>query len=201
MGKSYTYHVVGYAARADDPTDLHYLFPAMNRGEISQQRNRAKRQGLRMMFWRAQTETGERLLGGDYAPDSQVQGTKVVSCPICKGRGCVICEHSGVCPPNHWERWQPWQLEAFRQAALGYQKEVNMCLAERLDGARLVRWDPISNLILVWFGGHGVHAFTVGGKEVAYWNTGDAAQINAAVEDIEASMEERIDQQDYPLYS
>jgi len=116
MGRSYTYHVLGYARRPTDPPETHELMPAMNRVEISQQREKARRRGLSIVYWAAQTKTGERILGGtDWAPDPEVPGARVVSCPICDSRGCIVCDWSGVCPPNHWKRWQPWQLEAIRR--------------------------------------------------------------------------------------
>jgi len=73
-------------------------------------------------------------------------------------------------------------------------------LGELLDWAQLVRWDDRAKLLLYWKGGHGIHAATLQGREVAYWNIGDFAAEHADREDVEASMQERIDRQDYADY-
>lgn len=76
-----------------------------------------------------------------------------------------------------------------------------MTLGEQLNGAKIVRHDDVSGLTLAWFGGHGVHAYTANGREVAFWNTGDFAVNNASEDDIQESMQDRIDNQDYVDFS
>jgi hypothetical protein len=71
-------------------------------------------------------------------------------------------------------------------------------LLECLDGARVVRYDHKTGLLLVWYGGHGIHAVREDGSEAAFWNTGDFAQKDASEADVVASMERRMAKQDYP---
>jgi hypothetical protein len=60
-------------------------------------------------------------------------------------------------------------------------------LMAQLDGARLVRYDT-AGLLLVWFGGHGVHVYDAGGSEVDYWSCGDFAENEATPDEVERSM-------------
>jgi hypothetical protein len=72
-----------------------------------------------------------------------------------------------------------------------------MPLAEQLDGAKLVKYDPISGLTLAWHGGTGIHGYTASGKEVAYWQV-DCTETHAPIGQIEESMKEHIDEQYFP---
>lgn len=76
-----------------------------------------------------------------------------------------------------------------------------MNLGEQLHGARLVRYDEAAELVMAWFGGHGVHAYTEDGTEVAFWNVGDFSQSDADESDVLESMVEREEEQDYVDYS
>lgn len=74
-------------------------------------------------------------------------------------------------------------------------------LAEQLVGARIVRRDTLAELTLAWHGGHGVHAYTDTGREVAFWNVGDWEHNNASEKDVLDSMAERQEFQDYRDFS
>lgn len=65
-------------------------------------------------------------------------------------------------------------------------------LMAELDNARIVRFDPDSDTLLVWFGGHGVHVYAEDGTEVDYWTCGDFAVNSAFEDDVIASMTERL---------
>ena len=109
MGRSYTYHVIGFAS-IDENTEAAY--PAMNRVEMVQETIKAKRRdGHIITSWIAQTRTGYKMLGGWSAHADDVPKPKLVQCPICKGAGCCICNQSGVCKPGHWLKWTEWQRE------------------------------------------------------------------------------------------
>jgi hypothetical protein len=68
----------------------------------------------------------------------------------------------------------------------------NMSLREELHNARLVQYDPKTDLTLTWFGGHGIHAYDASGREVAFWNTGDFSQDSATENEILEDMRESI---------
>ena len=70
-------------------------------------------------------------------------------------------------------------------------------LGEQLDGAKIVKHDPDAELTLAWFGGHGIHAYSANGVEVAYWNVGSCGENDARLDDVEASMANVIETQDY----
>jgi len=108
MGRSYTCHVVGEAVSGA-------LHGAMSRAEMAQQCAKAQRADDAIIGWSAQTKTGARILGGEWALTSGVKLPRMVDCPICESRGCPVCEFSGMCRPGHWERWQEWQLDQMRQ--------------------------------------------------------------------------------------
>ena len=124
MGKSYTYHVIGCAPL---PKNKEQLFCAMNKLEMAQQREKAKRQGLKIAYWYAQTGTGKRILKGNWEiSDSEIEVKNTVTCAICGGLGhsnpkgkkvrvinfwCVVCDGSGVTRKDQYSRWQNWQLK------------------------------------------------------------------------------------------
>lgn len=116
MGKSYTYHVVG-----EDTTGR--LWGAMSRAEMAQVRAKAERLGDKVIGWNAQTQTGTRILGGEWALTTDVKFPRMVDCPICERAGCFVCDFSGITRPNHWEKWQEWQLEDMRKR---YQGDHNV---------------------------------------------------------------------------
>ncbi len=72
-----------------------------------------------------------------------------------------------------------------------------MNLGEQLDGARFVRFDPANDNVLVWFGTHGCHAFTLDGQEIAFWNIGDFAANSEGFEEVRANFQEHIDSGEY----
>lgn len=65
-----------------------------------------------------------------------------------------------------------------------------MTLLEQLVDARLVRSLPEQGVVLVWKGGHGVHAFDEHGHELHYRSVGDFALNDAAESDILEAFED-----------
>jgi hypothetical protein len=59
-------------------------------------------------------------------------------------------------------------------------------LAACLDGARLVKYDP-NGYVLAWFGGHGLHVYSLDGSEVDYRSVGDFSQPSATETEIRAA--------------
>lgn len=121
MGKSYTYHIIGCAP---DGKDRERIYPTMSKLGMAQQREKAKRDGLKIEYWYAQTGTGRRMLKGQWElRDSEIEIKGIIKCVICEGRGynstedvkikshCPVCDGSGVTRKNESSRWAPWQLE------------------------------------------------------------------------------------------
>ena len=121
MGKSYTYHVIGYAP---DGKDRDRIYPTMSKLGMAQQREKAKRDGLKIEYWYAQTGTGRRMLKGqDQIRDSEIEIKKIIKCVICDGKGynstedvkikshCPVCDGSGVTRKDQYSRWSHWQLK------------------------------------------------------------------------------------------
>ncbi len=73
-----------------------------------------------------------------------------------------------------------------------------MSLAEQLSGAKIIRRDDVRDLTLIWYGGHGLHAFDREGHEVAFWNIGDFAQGAASEAEVMADMDEKAATGEYP---
>ena len=125
MGKSYTYHVIGQSAIYEEGgKQLRQSYPAMNRVEIAQVRVKAVRDGHPITVWYCQTRVGERILG-DAVLDRDVLALlpKMVTCPVCLGRGhngqwwCPVCNGSGICRPGNERNWQAWQIEHMKAEA------------------------------------------------------------------------------------
>ncbi len=76
-----------------------------------------------------------------------------------------------------------------------------MNIFDQLADAKIIVVDPDAQLFLAWHGGHGVHAYTADGTEVAYWNVGDFARTNADPRTVRRSMRDRIQRQDYADFS
>jgi hypothetical protein len=74
---------------------------------------------------------------------------------------------------------------------------MSLTLREQLDGAQIVMADNDAELTLAWFGGHGIHAYTDDGREVAFWNVGDFSKQDADEDVVRESMCECIAKQDY----
>lgn len=73
-----------------------------------------------------------------------------------------------------------------------------MSLSEQLSGAKIIRRDDARDLTLVWYGGHGLHAFDADGHEVAFWNVGSFAQDAATEAQVMQSMDDMVATGDYP---
>lgn len=69
---------------------------------------------------------------------------------------------------------------------------------QALRDARIIKIDEERELFLAWHGGHGVHAYTIDGREVAFWNTGSFAENDASEKSILESMENHIQEGYYP---
>ncbi len=61
-------------------------------------------------------------------------------------------------------------------------------LAASLDKARAVVYDA-DGYVLAWFGGHGIHAYSLDGEEVAYWSAGDFSENSLTPDEAFASMQ------------
>jgi hypothetical protein len=106
MGKSKTIHCIGHAPKGDGVEEL---FFANNKREIAQQIAIARKKGLEIKYWHAQTKTGCRILGEDSAKHlpvftDEIKLPKMVRCPACGGNKtkyyCPICNSSGIATPG-----------------------------------------------------------------------------------------------------
>lgn len=110
MGRSHTYNVIGEGPEIDG---VRLCYPAMNKREMVQARIKAWRDdGRTIEQWYSQTRAGTQMLGFQAEPvrTADVKLPKLVKCPICSGRGCVVCNDSGVTSTGHEKQWTPWQL-------------------------------------------------------------------------------------------
>ena len=73
-----------------------------------------------------------------------------------------------------------------------------MTLREQLKGAQIIMTDDARALTLVWFGGHGIHAYNDDGVEVSFWNTGNFQHNDATPRAVRASMRDAIEEGGYP---
>ena len=93
---------------------------------------------------------------------------------------------------------------ADREALVSEERaELNRrALARQLDGARFVQYDETTGLHIAWHGGHTVHVYNYEGREVAGWCAGDYSQRTEEVTlgEIQASIQERMQDKDYPWY-
>lgn len=70
-------------------------------------------------------------------------------------------------------------------------------LAEALDGAKMVRYDHNQEIVLAWFGGHGLHAYNLEGEEIHFSNVGDFAKSDATPGEIADEIRRMISEGDY----
>ena len=59
---------------------------------------------------------------------------------------------------------------------------------ECLRGAVIYAEDHNHGYFLAWFGGHGIHAFDLSGKEVAFWNLRSLGMQHAYADEVEDNM-------------
>ncbi len=98
----------------------------MNKLDVLQQEIKAKKDDDIIQRWYAQTRTGLKILGiaGDYyeyeiIDASKIKRTKrVITCYICNGHGCFICNDSGITTRKHIEGYRGWQQEDARLEAI-----------------------------------------------------------------------------------
>lgn len=118
MGRSHTIHCIGLAVVEEG---RQRMFSAMSRLEMAQETEKAKREGLIIVSWYAQTETGCRILGDDMALYYTVKASDVpqvkglITCDVCSGNGCPVCRYSGVTVKKEKTKYLDWQLKRFRE--------------------------------------------------------------------------------------
>jgi len=130
MGRSQTVNCIGQGIEETDSTggSSSRIYDAMNKMEVSQEIEKAKRRGESIVGWYAQTKTGCKTLGTDHPYDiiktESIKLPKLIECPICGGVGrkesrsvvqcCFVCDGSGITKNGYWKQWQDWQLNGIR---------------------------------------------------------------------------------------
>lgn len=118
MGRSQTIHCIGLTG---DINGHQRMFTAMNRLQIAQETEKAKREGLIIESWYAQTKTGCRILGDILAEHCMVKASDVpqvrglITCDVCSGNGCPVCRYSGVTVKTAKKNYLDWQLKRFEE--------------------------------------------------------------------------------------
>lgn len=115
MGRSRTYHVVGYAPLAPG---REAIVGCMSRIEIVQKRHRLAKEGLHVAEWVAQTEVGRKILFGfDVLSDEELAPglPRLPVCFVCGGHGCICCNYSGYARKSAAKGYQAWQIERIRE--------------------------------------------------------------------------------------
>lgn len=62
-------------------------------------------------------------------------------------------------------------------------------LKEELQGAKIVSYDEVTNIVFAWFGGHGIHAYEPDGKEMNVWSVGDFKDTDATRQEVHRGIE------------
>jgi len=124
MGKSYTYNCIGVCHKRAGKYAVYF---AMNRLDMAQITKKAsEHDGETISYWYAQTKKGEQILGGRaqvfVSELKPVRG--LVTCEVCNGIGCPVCNNSGITHKGHYEKWSSWQIDMFRAEAK--QKRIIM---------------------------------------------------------------------------
>ena len=128
MGKSITIHCIGYGPNINQTWKTYH---AMNRREIAQEIEKARKAGETIVHWIAQTRIGAKILGDSITKDWPVFTRdlpplpKMVECPVCSGKGCRVCDSSGITTPGYWLKWRPWQLEEMKKEVKRGDHRVN----------------------------------------------------------------------------
>ncbi len=113
MGRTGTYNYRIVSERKDKP-GTEFLSGANTQLEIHQVARVLERNGDRVLRIEAQTERGARGLNGySVRLDNVPTPRDTVRCPICDEHGCPVCNYSGLCKKNNWNKWQFWQLQKF----------------------------------------------------------------------------------------
>jgi hypothetical protein len=115
MGKSYTYNCIGCCAPKNGRERAYF---AMNRLEMEQITKKAREQdGEIITYWYAQTKKGEQILGGrDTVYVGELKPARgIVTCEVCDGIGCYVCNDSGITHKGHYKNWADWQIEMFKK--------------------------------------------------------------------------------------
>jgi hypothetical protein len=119
-----THNIMGYGPVVKGSRRL-YL--AMSLLEAYQETVKAERDGLEIVEWTFQTETGRKMLGLDDGdiyrrpPLERPQG--LVRCPRCVGKGCHICRASGETTHRVLAGYEAWQLEPEKGREHVHQEE------------------------------------------------------------------------------
>lgn len=66
----------------------------------------------------------------------------------------------------------------------------------QFDGIRWSQYDKQQDILIVWYGGHGIHGYTSNGKEACFWNMGDFSR-EPTLEEVQKNIREHIEGQDY----
>ena len=110
MGRSFTYHCVGYGPETmNGEYTRRTVYTAMNRLDIEQETIRANRRGESIVLWTAQTKTGERIIGGQEVHADLIPHAGSIPC-VCSS-GCFICKGTGRTTRNWLKGFQVWQVE------------------------------------------------------------------------------------------
>ena len=82
-------------------------------------------------------------------------------------------------------------------------KGYKIDLLEAIDifhQSKIIRIDPEYNLILIYYGGHGIHIYNFEGELRYFYNTGSFEFDNILESEVIKSMEKRIKNKDYEGY-
>ena len=117
MGRSITINCIGETEIKEGKSSI---YTAMNRLEVEQENIKAVRRRNPILWWYAQTKTGEKILGisseinrWTVTPE-ELSKIKTVPCPKCSHLdkpGCGICNFSGITTKRHLKGYREWQLE------------------------------------------------------------------------------------------
>jgi hypothetical protein len=81
----------------------------------------------------------------------------------------------------------------------GYKVDLIKAI-ELFHESKIIRIDPEYNLILIYYGGHGIHIYNFEGELRYFYNTGSFEFDNISESEVIKSMEKRIEEKDYIVY-
>lgn len=71
---------------------------------------------------------------------------------------------------------------------------------DMLEDSKIIRIDEDKELILIWYGGHGIHVYDFEGDLRYFYNTGSFEKDSLSEGEAIKSMENRIKDKDYESY-